>query len=112
MPEKRKSAFIRATQEAQERAAHQPETPLPTATDDTVAPSHRAPAATKAAGSTTERKTKISFYLSPEQEEKLGDLEVALWTRYKRRINRNDIVRYLIDHCDIDSLEALATEET
>lgn len=112
MPEKRRSAFIRATQEAQEHAALTPtEPPLPqTSHTNTVSPSH-SETVTKPGSSTTEKKSKVSFYLSPEQEEKLNDLEVAFWQQHKKRINRNDIVRYLIDHCSIHSLEGLIDEQ-
>jgi hypothetical protein len=53
------------------------------------------------------KRSKISIYLSEDQENKLDDL-VHEYKKVKgRRINRNDIVRYLVDRCTIDSLMEL-----
>lgn len=60
----------------------------------TVAPSHRE----------TKKDRKTSFYLTQEQTDKLDDLAYEHKKRTGQRINRNDIVRHLIDQCDIDSL--------
>jgi hypothetical protein len=49
---------------------------------------------------------KITFYLTVEQANKLDDLAHDYKKRRGKRINRNDIVRYLIDHCTLESLEA------
>jgi hypothetical protein len=50
---------------------------------------------------------KLSFYLTEKQEEKLDNLEIEFYLRHKRKVNRNEIVRLLIDQCDIDSLADL-----
>jgi len=50
---------------------------------------------------------KITFYLSMEQTDKLEDLAYQHRKTKGKRINRNDIVRYLIDHCSIEWLKDL-----
>jgi hypothetical protein len=50
---------------------------------------------------------KISFYLTPEQADKLDDLAHAYKKRTHKRINRNHIVRHLIEQCSIESLTDL-----
>jgi hypothetical protein len=51
---------------------------------------------------------KVSFYLTREQEKKLDDLADDYRRQHEgKRINRNDIVRYLIDHCTLKTLETL-----
>lgn len=53
---------------------------------------------------------KTSFYPKPAQLDKLDDLAAEFNHRYRRkraRINRNHIVRFLIDLVDIDMLEDL-----
>ena len=51
---------------------------------------------------------KVSFYLTREQEKKLDDLADDYRRQHEgKRINRNDIVRYLIDHCTLKMLETL-----
>jgi Uma2 family endonuclease len=49
-------------------------------------------------GSGTE---KISFYLRPDQLDKLDELALAYKKQVGTRINRNEIVRRLIDRCDL-----------
>lgn len=56
---------------------------------------------------TAKKQEKISFYLTTEQAEKLDDLAYEHKKRTGRRINRNDIVRYLIEACSIENLENL-----
>lgn len=56
---------------------------------------------------TTKKQEKISFYLTIEQAEKLDDLAYEHKKRTGKRINRNDIVRYLIDACSIGDLKDL-----
>jgi hypothetical protein len=53
----------------------------------------------------TKQRGKVTFYLSEEQIQKLDDL-VHEYNRGNKgkRINRNDVVRYLIDQCTIDLL--------
>lgn len=50
---------------------------------------------------------KISCYLTKSQVEKLDDLAYDYKKHKGKRINRNDIVRSLIDHCTLESLEAM-----
>jgi hypothetical protein len=53
---------------------------------------------------------KTSFYPRPAQLDKLDDLAAEYNRRYRRqrpRINRNDIIRFLIDRCDLDMLADL-----
>lgn len=48
-----------------------------------------------------------SFYLSPEQLLKLDDLAHNHYRRTGKRINRNDIVRYLVDRCQLNDIADL-----
>ena len=48
-----------------------------------------------------------SFYLSPEQLIKLDDLAHAHYKRTGNRINRNDIVRHLVDRCQLNDIADL-----
>jgi len=110
MPEKRKSAFIRATQEAQgvttpTAAPTNTVTPLQGAT---VVPSNRETTPQREASAGPKKDKKVTFYLTQEQEDKLDALEIEFRQRHKRKVNRNEIVRLLIDQCDIDSLADLA----
>jgi len=53
---------------------------------------------------------KTSFYPKPAQLDKLDDLAAEYNRRYRRkraRINRNHIVRFLLDLVDIDMLDEL-----
>jgi hypothetical protein len=55
---------------------------------------------------------KTSFYPLPAQLDKLDDLASEYNRRYRRqrpKINRNDIIRYLIDQCSIETLSDLST---
>lgn len=56
---------------------------------------------------TVKKDEKVSFYLTAVQANKLEDLAYEHRKRTGRRINRNDIVRHLIDLCDSTSLEGL-----
>jgi len=47
------------------------------------------------------KERKVTFYLTGEQEDKLTRLEFEYFLATGKRINRNDIVRYLVDLCDI-----------
>ncbi len=47
---------------------------------------------------------KITFYLRPDQTDKLDDLVLAYKRQTGKRINRNEVVRRLIDFCDLDML--------
>lgn len=90
MPAKRQSAFFRATQDAQSVV------PLDS---ETVKPRSDGKA---------KKEEKISFYLTHEQAGKLDDLAYEYKKRTGKRVNRNDIVRYLIDGCSIDSLGTMS----
>jgi hypothetical protein len=48
--------------------------------------------------------TKTSFYLRPGQTEKLDDLEHECKKRTGRRIDRQDIIRALIDSANLESV--------
>src|SRR5436189_2363494 len=48
-----------------------------------------------------------SFYLTPAQLRKLDDLAYIYNGRTDKRINRNDIIRHLVDTCDIGNLQGL-----
>ena len=48
-----------------------------------------------------------SFYLSPEQLLKLDDLAHNHYRRTGRRINRNDVVRHLVDRCELNDIADL-----
>lgn len=61
---------------------------------------------------TVKKEAKISFYFTAEQEKKLDTLELEYRLRTGRRINRNDIMRYLLDHCTIEGLIAGMGEPT
>ena len=65
-------------------------------------PSGRAEAATSAGKVSNE---KISFYLRPDQVDKLDELALAYKKRTGIRLNRNELVRRLIDRVDLQLLE-------
>jgi hypothetical protein len=103
---KRQSAFNKALQEAQKK---EPEAQLDSETvslsncetgkqssDDTVVQSTR-----ETVKSGLE---KTSFYISHKQLDKLDDMAHEYKKRTGKRINRNDIVRHLIDQVDLESL--------
>jgi len=48
-----------------------------------------------------------SFYLTSTQLRKLDDLAYIYNGRTGKRINRNDIIRHLVDTCDIGNLQDL-----
>ena len=115
-PAKRKSAFFSATQEVQQKV--EPEnTVRPLGSDnvselqsENVSPSHSEtvqspqPQIESQKPGKVKKDTKVSFYLTAEQEQKLDDLAYEHKKRTGKRINRNDIVRHLIDHCIIEDL--------
>jgi hypothetical protein len=47
---------------------------------------------------------KITFYLRPDQVEKLDELVIAYRRRTGRRTNRNALMRLVLDRIDIDLL--------
>jgi hypothetical protein len=58
-------------------------------------------------GTIVKKREKITFYLTTEQVDKLEDLAYQHKIIKGRRINRNTIVRYLIEHCTLEWLEDL-----
>jgi len=50
---------------------------------------------------------KISFYLTPDEARKLNDLEYEQRKRTGRRVNRNDLIRHLVDTCTSESFEGI-----
>lgn len=110
MPEKRKSAFIRATQEAQTGTSTTTDTVTPSE-GVTVEPSNldsKLESAPHREASTEPKKDKkVTVYLTQAQEDKLDGLEVAFYQEHKRKVNRIQIIRYLIDQCNIDNLQGL-----
>lgn len=48
-----------------------------------------------------------SFYLTDKQIRKLDDLAYTYNGRTGKRINRNDIIRHLVDKCDVGDLQGL-----
>lgn len=53
------------------------------------------------------KRQKISFYLSIEQVNKLDDLIYEHRKIKGIRLNRNDVIRHLIDQCTIEALANL-----
>jgi hypothetical protein len=72
---------------------------------DTVEPSDR-----ETVAPSEDQVVKTSFYPRQDQLDKLDDLAGEYNKRYRRqrkRIDRQDIIRFLIDGCTLDSLEDL-----
>ena len=80
-----------------------------------VPPATEAPTTTPSPAETSQQATKTqarsvkptSFYLTPTQLRKLDDLAYTYNGRTGKRINRNDIIRHLVDTCDIGNLQGL-----
>lgn len=54
------------------------------------------------------KREQVTIYLSPEHIRKLDDLVYAYNCKTRgKRVNRIQIVRYLIDQCNIESLNDL-----
>jgi hypothetical protein len=64
----------------------------------TVSPAHRS--------TVTAELNKTSFYLTQAQLDKLDELAYAYKRQTGKRINRNDIVRFLVDHARLETLLA------
>lgn len=54
--------------------------------------------------SNTVKFEKVSFYLTPEQVESLDEACLAYKKATGKRINRNDIVRHLVEQLSVESL--------
>ena len=108
---KRKSAFTTAMKEAQQPHSDTVQ-PLDS---ETVEQSYRetperlySQTVTRRDGETVQDKQeKTSFYLTPALLEKLDDLAHEYRKRSGHRVNRNDIVRYLVEGCSLESLDGL-----
>jgi hypothetical protein len=48
-----------------------------------------------------------SIYLTPDQLQKLDDLAYTYNRRNSKRIDRQDIIRHLVNTCDIGNLQGL-----
>ena len=55
-------------------------------------------------GRNTQGREKVTIYLTTEQVSKLDDLAYQYGKRVKKRLNRNDIVRMLIEDCTVEKL--------
>ena len=98
MATKRTSAYLKATQEAQQK---QPT--VSPESSSTVTPLQR-DTALPHSRKIDKKEEKVTFYLTSGQADKLDDLAYDHKKRTGKRINRNDIVRYLIDQCTAESL--------
>lgn len=141
MPEKRKSAFMRATQEAQKVIPQSSETVKLLDRERVEEPKKQdafqssemskvstamqqdgevvkqldrvdnmqfhGEAVKEQSSETVKKSEKISFYLTPDEARKLNDLEYEQRNRTGRRVNRNDLIRHLIDTCTSDSFEEM-----
>ena len=72
------------------------------------AENQKAPPPPKAAvtpqSDTSAAREKVSFYLRPDQLDKLDELALAYRKHTGHRLNRNDIIRQLVDLCDLAML--------
>jgi len=82
---------------------HRGETVLPHGGDAARRYDGRVPAAGPSGDGANE---KISFYLRPDQVDRLDELALAYRRRTGTRLNRNELVRRLIDRADLDLLVA------
>jgi len=55
----------------------------------------------------TLKTNKTSFYLTAGEIRKLKELEIEYYQRTGQSVNRNDLVRYLIDTCTLDTFSNL-----
>lgn len=134
MSVKRKSAYLRATQEAQ-AAQQSSDTVIPLDREEVeelkkqdafpVASTSNVPTAIQQSSEEVrqldrentkqfhgeevkqQKSEKISFYLTPDEARKLNDLEYEQRKRTGRRVNRNDLIRHLIDTCTSESFEGV-----
>ncbi len=125
MATKRKSAYLQATQEAQQ--SQQTVTPESGSTvkpfqsdtgtqqnSNTVEPFQSDTALTLQGNTALPRSSrlekkeeKVTFYLTSGQADKLDDLAYEHKKRTGKRINRNNIVRYLIDICTAETISSI-----
>jgi hypothetical protein len=125
---KRQSAFNKAIREAQNRETVTPQDigTVPQSNGDTVKPLNGGTVlqsnsdAVQQLNSLTVKPpnrgtaksglTKTSFYIRPDQADKLDDLAHEYKKRTGKRIDRQDIVRAIIDEIDLDNLLNLIKE--
>jgi hypothetical protein len=55
----------------------------------------------------TAKLEKITFYLTGEQVRKLDQLEIEYRMHTGHRINRNDLIRHLVEQCSIASFDTM-----
>jgi hypothetical protein len=111
MMPKRKSAYFAATQAAQQQqdsetvapSQGETETPFYRETEERLYSN----TVTQQERETGEQFEKTSFYITAEQSEKLDDLAHEHKKQTGQRINRNDIVRFLIDQATLESLAGI-----
>jgi hypothetical protein len=103
MAAKRKSAYFAATEAAQKQQESETVIPSYSETEERLYSN----TVTQQERKTAEEFEKTTFYLTAKQAEKLDDLAHDHKKRAGQRINRNDIVRYLIDQAILDSLEGI-----
>ncbi len=72
----------------------------------TVAPQHRETVKPSYGSAVTAELHKTSFYLTQAQLDKLDELAYAYKRHTGKRINRNDIMRFLVDHARLETLLA------
>lgn len=111
---KRQSAFSKALQEAQSRTTVKPSNREEAIQSDsaTVSPPSSttverldSETATQSNSATTQRSlAKTSFYIRPDQADKLDDLAYHFKRQRGKRIDRQDIIRALIDNSSLDQL--------
>lgn len=103
---KRKSAYSAVLKEAQQPQKQQDSetvTPLYSETEERL----YSQTVTQQSGETVGEFEKTSFYITAEQSEKLDDLAHDHKKLTGQRINRNDIVRYLINQATLESLQGI-----
>ncbi len=72
----------------------------------TFTPQHRETVKPSYGSAVTAELHKTSFYLTQAQLDKLDELAYAYKRHTGKRINRNDIMRFLVDHARLETLLA------
>ncbi len=108
---KRQSAYSRVLKEAQQQQSGETVSP---SQGETEKPYYReteerlySNTVIQQERETVEQFEKTTFYLTAEQSEKLDDLAHDHKKQTGQKINRNDIVRYLIDQATLESLAGI-----
>jgi hypothetical protein len=102
MAAKRPSAFFQAIQEdkpSQDQVEHPAAIEVEPQSVDKVIPQNLNNVKPQ-----KEERSRVTMYLKPGQEQKLDVLAVEYLKATGKRINRNDIVRWLVEECDTDML--------